>query len=113
MVAHSGKLISAIEDALAAVTKRDRAGFNVALDGMYQAYQQINASMHTMWGHSKPADYLNFRSFIFGTGPGKRLNKMFPNGVCLSLFPLSGWHHLSLTKRKPSWFTKFSVFLLL
>lgn len=81
MVAHSGKLISAIEKALGAVATSDRASFNTALDEMYQAYQKINASMHTMWGHSKPADYLKFRSFIFGTGPGKRLNKMFPNGV--------------------------------
>ncbi|KAG0141216.1 hypothetical protein CROQUDRAFT_83465 [Cronartium quercuum f. sp. fusiforme G11] len=81
MVAHSGRLITSIEQALGAVASGDRASFNDALDQMYQAYQAINASMHTMWGHSKPADYLKFRSFIFGTGPDKRLNKMFPNGV--------------------------------
>ncbi|KIJ22468.1 hypothetical protein M422DRAFT_217848, partial [Sphaerobolus stellatus SS14] len=36
--------------------------------------------MDTMWGHSKPADYLKFRSFIFGTAP-KEGNPMFPDGV--------------------------------
>ncbi|KAF7982205.1 hypothetical protein HWV62_29386 [Athelia sp. TMB] len=80
MVANSGKLISAAEDAITAAVAEDRPAFNAALEQLYVAYQAINLSMETMWGRSKPADYIKFRSFIFGTAP-KEGNPMFPNGV--------------------------------
>lgn len=80
MVAHSGKLVSAAEDTLLAAANKTRESFNDALERLYESYKTINLSMDTMWGRSKPADYLNFRSFIFGTAP-KEGNPMFPNGV--------------------------------
>jgi len=80
MVAHSGKLISAAEDCIDAAMNNKRDAFNVALEQLYNAYQAINQSMDTMWGRSKPADYIKFRSFIFGTAP-KEGNPMFPEGV--------------------------------
>ncbi|KAF8581757.1 hypothetical protein K439DRAFT_1635926 [Ramaria rubella] len=80
MVAHSGKLVSAAEDALAAAATFNRPAFDDALSRLYESYKTINVSMETMWGRSKPADYLKFRSFIFGTAP-KEGNPMFPNGV--------------------------------
>ncbi|GJJ10032.1 hypothetical protein Clacol_004258 [Clathrus columnatus] len=80
MVAHSGQLVSAAEDAIAAANNNDRDAFNNALSRLHKTYRLINNSMETMWGRSKPADYLKFRSFIFGTAP-KADNPMFPNGV--------------------------------
>lgn len=60
-VAHSGKLISAAEDCIDAAMKNERVAFNAALEQLYNAYQAINQSMETMWGRSKPADYIKFR----------------------------------------------------
>ncbi|KDQ21352.1 hypothetical protein BOTBODRAFT_150132 [Botryobasidium botryosum FD-172 SS1] len=80
MVANSGKLISAAEDCISAAATKNRSEFNAALTQLYSAYQAINQSMETMWGRSKPADYIKFRSFIFGTAP-KEGNPMFPQGV--------------------------------
>lgn len=64
MVANSGKLISAAEDAITAAVAEDRPAFNAALEQLYVAYQAINLSMETMWGRSKPADYIKFR-YVF------------------------------------------------
>jgi indoleamine 2,3-dioxygenase len=72
MVAHSGKLVSAAEDALLAAVSKARDPFNDSLERLYEAYKtvcnmisrtenltnfflQINLSMDTMWGRSKPA----------------------------------------------------------
>ena len=60
-VAHSGKLISAAEDCITAAVSNQREAFNNALEQLYSAYRAINVSMETMWGRSKPADYINFR----------------------------------------------------
>lgn len=60
-VANSGKLISAAEDCIEAVTNGRRGAFDAALEQLYSAYQAINQSMETMWGRSKPADYIKFR----------------------------------------------------
>lgn len=64
MVAHSGGLITAAEKALEAVEAGDRKGFNVALMNLYETYQKVNESMETMWGRSKPADYLKVRLLL-------------------------------------------------
>jgi indoleamine 2,3-dioxygenase len=72
MVAHSGKLVSAAEDALLAAANKARDSFNDALERLYEIYKtvsclavcpdsksylliQVNLSMDTMWGRSKPA----------------------------------------------------------
>ena len=60
-VANSGKLISAAEDCITAAANNRRDEFNTALEQLYNAYQSINQSMETMWGRSKPADYIKFR----------------------------------------------------
>jgi indoleamine 2,3-dioxygenase len=60
-VSNSGKLISAAEDCITAAAGLQRDEFNTALEQLYTAYQSINTSMETMWGRSKPADYVNFR----------------------------------------------------
>jgi len=60
-VAHSGKLISAAEDCISAATSNQRHKFNGSLEQLYNAYRAINRSMETMWGRSKPADYIKFR----------------------------------------------------
>ncbi|KAN0065914.1 hypothetical protein ACQY0O_001047 [Thecaphora frezii] len=80
MVSYTGKLVSATEDALRAVTNNDVAGLEDAFERLLVAYRKINLSMETMWGRSLPSDYLKYRSFIFGTGP-KKMNGHFPNGV--------------------------------
>jgi len=60
-VAHSGKLISAAEDCIAAASSNQREIFDTSLERLYNAYQAINQSMETMWARSKPADYIKFR----------------------------------------------------
>ena len=73
MVAHSGRLVSAAEDALSAAAAAARPAFNDALSRLYDSYRrvgivfvfcliehihstsQVNLSMETMWGCSKPA----------------------------------------------------------
>ncbi|KAL8281171.1 hypothetical protein RQP46_006529 [Phenoliferia psychrophenolica] len=80
MVAYTGQLVSAAEDTLASAAKGDREAFNSSLVALNSAYTDINKTMDTMWGWSRPIDYLKFRSFIFGSGP-KKMNSMFPNGV--------------------------------
>lgn len=80
MVSYTGALVSATEDALRAVNAADMPSFEDALERLLVVYRKINASMETMWSRSLPADYLKYRSFIFGTGP-KKMNAMFPNGV--------------------------------
>ncbi|SPO28725.1 related to BNA2 - putative tryptophan 2,3-dioxygenase or indoleamine 2,3-dioxygenase [Ustilago trichophora] len=80
MVSYTGKLVSATEDALRACDAKDTAAFEDAFERLLLTYRKINQSMETMWGRSLPADYLKYRSFIFGTGP-KKMNAMFPEGV--------------------------------
>lgn len=80
MVSYTGKLVSATEDALRACAAKDVAAFEDAFERLLVTYRKINESMETMWSRSLPADYLKYRSFIFGTGP-KKMNAMFPEGV--------------------------------
>ncbi|CBQ68335.1 conserved hypothetical protein [Sporisorium reilianum SRZ2] len=80
MVSYTGKLVAATEDALRACVAKDVRAFEDAFERLLLVYRRINASMETMWKRSLPADYLKYRSFIFGTGP-KKMNAMFPDGV--------------------------------
>ncbi|ORX40879.1 hypothetical protein BD324DRAFT_574682 [Kockovaella imperatae] len=80
MVAFTNILISATEDALAAIHADDVKGFENAFERLLGGYQKINRSMDTMWGRSKNGDYMKFRTFIYGTAP-KKGNPMFPEGV--------------------------------
>lgn len=80
MVSYTAKLVSATEDALRACNSKDVAAFEDAFERLLVTYRKINLSMETMWARSLPADYLKYRSFIFGTGP-KKMNAMFPDGV--------------------------------
>ncbi|KAL9936371.1 hypothetical protein V8E36_004439 [Tilletia maclaganii] len=80
MLAHSGAVVSGVEDAMRAVEAKDVASFEHALEGLLLAYRRINETMETMWSKSAPSDYMKFRSFIYGSGP-KKMNAMFPEGV--------------------------------
>lgn len=80
MVAHTGKLVDSVEGVLDAATAQSQEGFTKAMTSLYETYKEINKTMDTMWGWSRPIDYLKFRSFIFGTGPTK-MNTLFPKGV--------------------------------
>lgn len=80
MVSYSGLVVKATQESLAAAARGDVKEFEDGLAALLEAYQKINKSMETMWSRSKKEDYLNFRSFIFGTAP-KKGNAMFPNGV--------------------------------
>ncbi|KAM0752421.1 hypothetical protein T439DRAFT_324508 [Meredithblackwellia eburnea MCA 4105] len=80
MVAYTGELVTSAEKVLAGAQSGDRAAFNNGLVELNKAYTEINKVMDTMWGWSRPVDYLKFRSFIFGSGP-KKMNTMFPKGV--------------------------------
>lgn len=77
-MAHSGKLISAAEDCIIAAVNNKREAFNDALEQLYSAYRAINVSMETMWGRSKPADYINFRFVhtLLGSIAYRRIHKV-------------------------------------
>jgi len=79
MAKHSGLLVSAALDALAACSSQppSRTQLNTALSNMESALKTINAAMETMWARSKPMEYTSFRTFIFGITS----QPMFPNGV--------------------------------
>ena len=51
--------------------------FRSALDDVVKALAKVNEVMNKMWWKSKPSDYVNFRTFIFGITS----QDMFPNGV--------------------------------
>lgn len=58
MVAYTGQLVTAAEETLASAAKGDREAFNSGLVALNSAYTQINLTMDTMWGWSRPIDYL-------------------------------------------------------
>lgn len=74
MASHSGDLVRAVR---ALLSTPSRVEANVALEDVVGAMRRINGVMETMWRRSKPAEYMGFRTFIFGVkGQG-----MFPRGV--------------------------------
>lgn len=78
MVKHSSGLVKGAADLLDAVAADGGQApvvdaFTLLLDTM----TAVERSMESMWSHSKPKDYLSYRTFIFGI-----MNQsMFPNGV--------------------------------
>lgn len=76
----SGHAVSATEDALAAAAARDMPAFESAMEHLLTTFRKINLAMEDMWRVSKPGEYHNFRSFIYGLAP-KNNNPMFPKGV--------------------------------
>ncbi|KAF9377035.1 hypothetical protein CPC16_012025, partial [Podila verticillata] len=78
MVSHSGELVKNTMKTLDAAGKHNRQVFNDSLAKVVSTYEKINMEMDTMWERSLPADYLKFRTFIYGT---KNQAIMFPKGV--------------------------------
>ena len=78
MVKHTPKLVSGAVKLLDAVaSSADPEAVKEAFILMLDAMSQIETSMEAMWSHSKPKDYLSYRTFIFGITN----QSMFPNGV--------------------------------
>lgn len=78
MVKHSGSLVKGatqLLDAVAADSGKDSV--NDAFDLLLETMKVVEESMESMWSHSKPKDYLSYRTFIFGITN----QSMFPNGV--------------------------------
>jgi indoleamine 2,3-dioxygenase len=61
MVAHSGGQVKHTAEALEALRRHDRPAFNASLKGLLGSLRSINRVMDTMWNHSYPEDYANFR----------------------------------------------------
>lgn len=78
MVKHSPKLILGANQLLDAVASDDtKPVVQTAFSHLLDAMEVIEASMEAMWSHSRPKDYLSYRTFIFGITN----QSMFPNGV--------------------------------
>ncbi|KAI9829433.1 MAG: hypothetical protein M1819_006370, partial [Sarea resinae] len=77
MVKHSGGLIEGAETCLDAAASNDRKAFDAGLQKFLDSMVEINGVMEGMWNKSKPKDYTQFRTFIFGITS----QSMFPNGV--------------------------------
>ena len=79
MVKHSPSLIKGAVSLLNSVSAggADPEATTEAFHHMLDAMQRIEASMETMWAHSRPKDYISYRTFIFGITN----QSMFPNGV--------------------------------
>jgi indoleamine 2,3-dioxygenase len=78
MVKHSPDLIKGAVDMLNSVSAgAGPEDVSEAFYHMLDAMQRIEASMETMWANSRPKDYIQYRTFIFGITN----QSMFPNGV--------------------------------
>ncbi|KAF8457127.1 hypothetical protein BGX38DRAFT_1086673 [Terfezia claveryi] len=77
MVKESGSLVTGALDVLNGCSQNERSILNTGLDEILTSLQKINTVMEGMWKKSKPSDYSNFRTFIFGITS----QSMFPNGV--------------------------------
>ncbi|KXJ85294.1 hypothetical protein Micbo1qcDRAFT_180924 [Microdochium bolleyi] len=81
MVARTGALIEGAVDVLHAA---EQAGTQEAAETAKQglrkiltAMEAIEEAMESMWGNSKPKDYMSYRTFIYGITS----QSMFPSGV--------------------------------
>lgn len=78
MVKHSPALIKGVVDTLNSVSsKADSEEVSSGFHHMLDAMKLIEESMETMWTNSRPKDYIQYRTFIFGITN----QSMFPNGV--------------------------------
>ena len=70
-------MIAGTEEALEAVSFNDREAFDAGMQTVLAALRKVNAVMERMWTKSKPGEYTQFRTFIFGITS----QSMFPDGV--------------------------------
>jgi len=77
MDAFTGQQVKHAETVLETSKARDKEGLIGGLQDYRKTMQNINRAMDGMWKVSKPEDYQNFRTFIFGV----KNQKFFPNGV--------------------------------
>ncbi|KAK4542099.1 hypothetical protein LTR36_007130 [Oleoguttula mirabilis] len=79
MVKHSAGLVKGAAQLLNAVAAPDSPAQPIldAFDLLLETMTVVEASMESMWQHSKPKDYLSYRTFIFGITN----QSMFPAGV--------------------------------
>lgn len=78
MVKHSSGLVKGAAQLLQAVSSSSGpAPVLDAFDLLLETMRVVEDSMETMWSHSKPKDYLSYRTFIFGITN----QSMFPHGV--------------------------------
>ncbi|GAB7359325.1 hypothetical protein MBLNU230_g5976t1 [Neophaeotheca triangularis] len=78
MVKHTPTLVQGATDLLDTVAMNGgKTATTEAFGHLLSAMKVIEASMERMWAQSKPADYISFRTFIFGL----KDDKLFPQGV--------------------------------
>jgi len=77
MVARTGALIEGAVDVLHAAEDKAPGVAKEGLVKILNAMQAIEAAMESMWGNSKPKDYMSYRTFIYGITS----QSMFPSGV--------------------------------
>lgn len=77
MVAFTGDQVKYTVEAMKAVEQGNREAFNQACAKLSHTMRLIQNTMETMWTHSKPEVYNDFRTFIMGT----KSQPMFPDGV--------------------------------
>lgn len=78
MVKHSPSLIKGTYDMLKSVeANAGPSDVTDAFHHMLEAMERIEGSMETMWANSRPKDYIQYRTFIFGITN----QSMFPHGV--------------------------------
>ncbi|KAH7024981.1 uncharacterized protein B0I36DRAFT_332356 [Microdochium trichocladiopsis] len=77
MVVRTGALIEGAVDVLHAAEAESADTARQGLAKILDAMQAIEAAMESMWGNSKPKDYMSYRTFIYGITS----QSMFPDGV--------------------------------
>ncbi|WPH03072.1 Hypothetical protein R9X50_00594600 [Acrodontium crateriforme] len=77
MVQHSGGLIKGAVGVLDGVASKTTEEVVDAFHSLLSTMKIIEESMEAMWSHSRPKDYISYRTFIFGITN----QSMFPNGV--------------------------------
>lgn len=78
MVQHSAGLVRGTVDMLDAVAASASTSIVASsLELLLTTMVHVERSMESMWSHSKPKDYLSYRTFIFGITN----QSMFPDGV--------------------------------
>jgi indoleamine 2,3-dioxygenase len=66
MVKNSGPLVTGATEVLDACKSQDLIAFNQGLEKVIGSMTKVNQVMDQMWNKSKPGDYNNYRTFIFG-----------------------------------------------
>lgn len=78
IVKHTGGLIEGAVGLLDSVAAKNSSEKLIdAFELMLNTMHEIEASMEKMWSHSKPKEYISYRTFIFGITN----QSMFPEGV--------------------------------